>query len=138
MPYTAPLPENISLQIFNNDTLIFESSGKWLHPLFDFENFLKTYEGPKDCLSLHDSAIGKAAAVLALRSGITKINAELLSELARDYIAEVNKTRPQENQIQLQWTTLVPKILCATETQLQDLHDSDEMYKLLRQRAKLD
>jgi len=61
MSYLDRLPEGISLQVFNGENLIFESSGKWLHPLFDFEEFLKTYEGPRNDLRSHDSAIGKAA-----------------------------------------------------------------------------
>lgn len=138
MSYTSHLPQGISLQIFDNETLIYESNGKWLHPLFDFENFLKTYDGPKDNLAIHDTVIGKAAAVLTLRAGITKINAELISELAKNYIAEINASLPQDKQIQVQYTNVVPKILCATETQLENLHDSEQMYHLLRQRAHLE
>lgn len=134
MNYQSPLPSGISLQIFNNETLIFESSGKWLHPLFDFLEFLKTYDGPKDNLLLHDNAIGKAAAVLAIRAGVKKINAEILSEIAKKYIEETNSNRPENEKIQLAWTNLVPKILCATETQLEPLHDGEQMYQLLLER----
>lgn len=134
--YTDPLPQNTSLQVFNNDQLIFQSSGKWLHPLFEFEDFLKSYTGPKDQLASHDTTIGKAAAVLSIRAGIKKINAELLSENALIYIKEVNESLSPENQIQIKWTNLIPKLMCATENQLENLHDSDEMYFLLRQRAK--
>lgn len=138
MSYTSHLPQGISLQIFNNETLIYESNGKWLHPLFDFENFLKTYDGPKDNLAIHDTVIGKAAAVLTLRAGITKINAELISELAKNYIEEVNNSLPQNKKVDLQYSNIVPKILCATETQLENLHDSEQMYHLLRKRANLE
>ena len=40
--YKSPLKENTTLEIFNNDTLIFSNSGKWLMPLFALEDFLKT------------------------------------------------------------------------------------------------
>ena len=77
MSYTQPLPQNVSLQVFNRDFLIFESSGKWLHPLFELEEFLKTYDGERDMLCSHDCAVGKAAAVLTIRLRIKKINADL-------------------------------------------------------------
>lgn len=136
MSYTDSLPENTSLQVFNDSSLIFESSGKWLHPLFELEKFLKTYTGDRSNLSSHDTAIGKAAAVLSIRCGIRNINAELLSENAKKYIEELNQERAGDK-IGLRWTKLIPKLMCATENQLENLHDSDEMYFLLRQRAKL-
>lgn len=136
MSYLDELPENTSLQVFNNDDLIFESSGKWLHPLFELEDFLKTYNGPKDNLCSHDSAIGKAAAVLTIRAGVKKINAELMSQNAVNYINEYNRAAGAEDKIEICWKNLIPKLMCATENQLENLHDSDEMYFLLRQRAK--
>lgn len=136
MAYTDKLPQGISLQVFNGDSLIFQSSGKWLHPLFEFEDFLKIYDGPKDDLKSHDSAIGKAAALLSIRCGIKKINAELLSQNAKNYIEEVNQKAEDSQKIELIWTNLIPKLLCQTENLLEDLHDSDQMYFLLRQRAK--
>ncbi len=136
MAYTDTLPQGISLQVFNGNSLIFQSSGKWLHPLFELEDFLKTYDGPKDDLRSHDTAIGKAAALLSIRCGIKKINAELLSQNAKTYIDEVNLQLDEGQKIELSWTNLIPKLMCATENQLEDLHDSDQMYFLLRQRAR--
>ncbi|MCR5614456.1 ABC transporter ATP-binding protein [Treponema sp.] len=137
MSYTEPLPEKISLQIFNHDTLIFESSGKWLNPLFEFEEFLNTYSGERDMLCSHDSALGKAAAVLSIRLGIKKINADILSENALNYIKAVNGDCAKSYSCDVKYTHLVPKLLCATENQLENLFDQDYMYFLLRQRAKL-
>jgi len=136
--YLEPLPEGITLRIFKNDQLLFESRGKWLHPLFEAENFFKETplvleEG--DILSSHDTAIGKAAAVLTARLGITKINANLLSQLALDYINQLNESSSQK--IQVNYTNLIPRLMCATEDQLSHLSDSDQMYFLLRQRARL-
>jgi len=137
MPYTQALPQDVSLQIFNRDDLIFESRGKWLYPLFELEEFLKTYDGPRDMLCSHDCAVGKAAAVLTLRLGVKKINADLLSENALNYINSLNGRHLEGRDVNVQYTHLVPKLMCATETQLEDLFDEDHMYFLLRQRAKL-
>ena len=66
--YLSPLQEGFSLQVFNNNQLIFSSNGKWLHPIFDFQFFLQHYEGKTDNLSAHDIAIGKAALFLLIKN----------------------------------------------------------------------
>ena len=137
MTYLDDLPDGISLQVFDGDELIFSSQGKWLQPLFDFENFLKSYDRKEKDFSSHDSAIGKAAAVLSIRLGIKKINAEILSCNAKNFIDDYNKNLPDEKKIVVNYKNLVPKLMCATENQLEHLDDIDEMYFLLRQRAKL-
>ena len=137
MSYTQPLPQNVSLQVFNRDSLIFESSGKWLHPLFELEEFLKTYDGERDMLCSHDCAVGKAAAVLTIRLGIKKINADLLSENALRYINLHNAHAAESDRVGVEYSHLVPKLMCVTENQLEELDDDDYMYFLLRQRAKL-
>ncbi|SEQ31062.1 zinc transport system ATP-binding protein [Treponema bryantii] len=119
------------LKIFSSDTQIFYSESKWLHPIFEFEEFLKAYDGPRTNLSAWDSAIGKAAAVLLVRLGVEQIHGELVSNLAVKYIAQTL------GEGKLTWDTLVDRLMCQTESQLENLTDSDEMYYLLRQRAKL-
>ena len=119
------------LKIFSSDTQIFYSESKWLHPIFEFEEFLKAYDGPRTNLSAWDSAIGKAAAVLLVRLGVKQIHGELVSNLAVKYIAQTL------GEGKLTWDTLVDRLMCQTENQLENLTDSDEMYYLLRQRAKL-
>lgn len=131
MSYKDPLPDKVSLQIFNQDILIFESSGKWLYPLFEFEQFLKTYKGSCDNLASHDSAVGKAAAVLSLRLGIKKINADILSQNALGFI------NSSGSKTEVTYSHLVPKLMCATENLFENLNDEDLMYSILRQRAKL-
>lgn len=143
--YLEQLPENISLRIYDDDTLLFESNGKWLHPLFDAEKFLiekKLFSASSGLkqghfLTSHDSAIGKAAAVLTARLGVKKIHANLLSQKALDYINDLNSSLPEAEKISVTYDNLVPRLMCATEDQLSDLTDSDQMYFLLRQRAKL-
>src|SRR5574344_179950 len=134
--YKNPLPQNKTLAVYNNNDLIFTSFGKWLHPLFELDTFFSSYEGPKDNLCAHDTSVGKAAAVLMIRMGIKHIYANLTSRLAIKYIEEINKENPN-NIITLEYDALVDRLLCATENQLEDLYNADEMYSLLRQRAKL-
>ncbi len=119
------------LKIFSSDSQIFYSESKWLHPIFEFEKFLEAYNGPRENLRAYDTAIGKAAAVLLLRLGVEQIHGELVSKLAVDYVES------QLGQGKLTWDSLVDRLMCQTEGQLEALTDSDEMYYLLRQRAKL-
>ncbi len=118
------------LKIFSSGTQIFYSESKWLHPIFEFEDFLKSYDGPLDNLSAYDTAIGKAAAVLLIRLGIKQIHGELVSELAVTY------TKSVLGEGKITWDTLVDRLMCQTEGQLEKLTEPDEMYYLLRQRAK--
>lgn len=136
--FRNPLKNGTTLEIYNENSLIFESSGKWLYPLFEFEDFLKTFSGNKNNLSAHDTAIGKAAAVLMIRMNIKHINANLISELALNYIDFYNsKIAKSENEkVEIFYEKKVHQLLCATEEQLSKLSSSDEMYFLLRQRAK--
>lgn len=119
------------LKIYSSGTQIFYSESKWLHPIFEFETFLKSYEGPRENLTAWDSAIGKAAAVLLIRLGIREMHGELVSNLAVQYVESVL------GEGKITWDTLVDRLMCQTESQLETLTDSDEMYYLLRQRAKL-
>ncbi len=135
--YLNPLPENVSLQIFNGDELIFQSGGKWLYPLFEFEEFLKTYSGSRDDLYSHDSAIGKAAAALSIRLGICKINADLLSGCAKDFIEQRNGSFVKDtlSSVTVSYKTLIPSLMCKTEQLLADVSDIEEIYKILWLRA---
>lgn len=132
--YLDDLPQNKTLCVFNDDNLIFSSSGKWLIPLFELEEFLKTYKGEKNNLSAHDTAIGKAAAVLMVRMGILRIHANLASILSKNFIEDVNKNK--DKKIIFSYATIVERLLCATEDELAEKTDINEMYFLLRKRSR--
>lgn len=139
--YRNPLSENTTLEVYNGGDLIFKNSGKWLYPLFDLEEFLKNFKGDKSNLRAHDTAIGKAAAVLMFRMNIHHIHANLISELALEYLESKNKAneiscKKNETGVEVHFDSKVRRLLCATENQLEPLSDEDEMYFLLRQRAK--
>lgn len=128
-PYQQPLPEGTTLSIYNHDQLIFSDSGRWLSPLFAFERFLATYTGERDCLSAHDTAAGKAAAVLMSRMGIARAHINLVSDLAVAFY--------EEHGIRITWEKRIERLACKTEDLLFDLTSEEEMYRLLRRRAKL-
>ncbi len=117
------------LKIFDGEKLIFSSQSKWLHPIFEFEDFLADYDGPKDNFRAWDSAIGKAAAVLLIRLGVKQLHGELVSELAVKYTVQTL------GEGKITWDTLVDRLMCQTESILNPLTDTDEMYYILRKRA---
>ncbi len=128
-PYKAPLPEATTLCIYNHDRLIYSDSGRWLTPLFGLERFLSTYSGERDCLCAHDTAAGKAAAVLMSRMGIKRVHINLISDLAVGFY--------EEHDITVSWEKRIPRLACKTEELLADMDSEEEMYRLLRRRAKL-
>ncbi|MGE4583938.1 MAG: DUF1893 domain-containing protein [Sphaerochaeta sp.] len=128
-PYQQNLPEGCTLCVYNHDQLIFSDSGRWLTPLFALERFLATYTGGRDCLSAHDTAAGKAAAVLMARLGIHRAHINLISDLALAYYRQQGITVTYERRIE--------RLQCKTEALLEPMTDANQMYRLLRIRAKL-
>jgi hypothetical protein len=125
--YTDPLPDHTSLAVFAGDELIFTSGEKWLHPLFSLEAFLSTYDGDRSLLSAHDTAAGKAAAILMARMGIRRAHINLVSDLA---VAVYEKSG-----ITLSYERRIDRLLCKTEELLSSMDDEDEIYRLLKERA---
>lgn len=133
--YRKPLPADSTLCVYNEERLIFCSSGKWLLPLFDFECFMRTYNGSRENLCIHDSAIGKAAAVLMVRQGIKYIHGNIVSKLAMQFVDKFNSlSKNKKNPVTITYDSSVEKIKCATEEQLAPYTDIEQMYKLLVER----
>ena len=70
-----------TLTVFRNGTPIFTSYGKWLHPLFELEDYLAEHPIQPESLLLQDKIIGKAAALLIHRLGFRTVKAGVLSRL---------------------------------------------------------
>jgi zinc transport system ATP-binding protein len=116
-----------SLELFSDSLRVFSSAGKWLHPLFELEDFLAGSSLARDTLSLRDRIVGKAAALLIARLGIRRVHAKILSELGKEVL--------EAARVSLSWDQLVPVISCRTESDLAGIQDPQEAYALLRQRA---
>ncbi len=126
--YTWDLSDNHTLEVFVEDEAVFTSSGHWLHPLFELEDFIKATKPDVSCLSLHDSVQGRAAASLTVRMGIKKVKSNLLSALALGVYKKAG--------VSVIYDTLVPRIACRTEELITDSMTEDEIYEMLRQRAR--
>lgn len=127
--YQRPLPDGVSLAVYRKNELVFSSGGKWLHPLFELEQFLREAGMEAETLSVHDTAAGLAAAALMARMHISRVHVDLVSELAlRCY---------QNHGISITWNRKVDRLACRTEEILNSDMSLDEIYTTLRRRAKL-
>jgi hypothetical protein len=116
-----------SLELYQGSRLLFTSVAKWLHPLFELEDFLSGSALARDALSLRDRIVGKAAALLIVRLGIRRVQAGVLSRLGLEVF--------EAQGVKVAWEQLVERIACETESALAQVQDPEEAYALLRMRA---
>jgi zinc transport system ATP-binding protein len=116
-----------TLQLYRDSTLLFQSSGKWLYPLFELEDFLASAGLDPASLTVRDKIVGRAAALLLLRLGLRRIQAGVLSVLAREVL--------ERFQARYSWDTLVDRILCETEEILSQVIDPTEAYDIVCRRV---
>lgn len=127
--YLKPLINGTTLNVFNNNELIFKSSSSWLYPLFEFENFIKESNIIYNNLSAHDTTGGKAAAALMIKFNIKRVNFNLLSEGAK-YLFE-------KHNIKTTYSKIVDKLMCKTEDIFEKESNIDYIYEKIKIRAKL-
>jgi hypothetical protein len=106
---------------------VFFSAGKWLHPLFELEDFLPSSGLDRSSLLLRDRIVGRAAALLIVRLGIRRLHAQILSRPGKEVL--------EAHRVEHTWGELVERIACQTEAALADVEDPEAAYTWLRQRA---
>lgn len=121
--WQQPLAEQISMQLFSQDLLVFSSQGKWLYPLFEAESFLSQHHYEKKTLSLHDRVAGQAVAALCSHLGIGRVHADLMSRLALDAFARYG--------IEATYARLVPALQCRTESLIDSSMSVEEIHRML-------
>ena len=118
-----------SLELKFESKTIFSSNGKWLHPLFDLEDFLEKEDYDPAELVLYDKIIGKASALLIVRLGIRKVVGGIVSKPAETIFKKWDVEYSTEEQVDY--------IDCKTEHILMDVSDPEEVYQIIRVRAGL-
>ena len=116
-----------TLTVLYEGSPIFTSHGKWLHPLFELEDYLAEHIVQPENLILQDKIIGKAAALLILRLGFRTVKAGVLSKLGEAVL--------QCHGIVYTYEQLVDRIHCQTEELLAMVEDPEEAYRLMKVRA---
>jgi hypothetical protein len=124
---TTMAGKETTLTVFHNNTPIFISYGKWLHPLFELEAYIAEHPIQPENLILQDKIIGKAAALLILRMGFHTVKAGVLSRLGEAVL--------QRHGIVYTYEQLVDRIHCQTEELLATVEDPEEAYRLVKIRA---
>ena len=135
MAEPGPLPPGITLRVWSlrapkGAEPIFESKGKWLHPLFELTEFLSLRPeiDPAD-LILRDRVIGRAAAFLILRMGVTHAGADVVSQRALSLFTQRGWSPTAD--------TIVERIGCQTEDLLAKVDNIDDAWDLLIERRRI-
>ena len=122
------MASHVSLEFLIDGKVLFSSTGKWLHPLFELEQFLKAREINASTGEIRDKVVGRGSAFLMVRLGVRKAHAGLLSRLGKDVLERAGVT--------LTWDTLIDEIQCSTEGILREVTDPEEAYPILAERAR--
>jgi hypothetical protein len=123
------LPDSISLQILDRQgTVLFSSSGKWLHPLLDVQRFVEEERLPADELILHDRIAGRAAAALAVHIGFKIVKLSLMSTLAEKVYRSYG--------IEYLADGVVDRIACQTEDLIDDSMNPEDIFAFILDRAE--
>lgn len=115
-----------SLELYKYDKLIFTSNGHWIYPLFELETFLQTSNIPVQNLLVRDKIVGRAAALLLVRLGFSRIEADILSKVGEKVLLNY--------QVNYKYRILVEKIGCQTENLLAEILDPEEAHTILLER----
>ena len=117
-----------TLTLLYKGSPIFTSHGKWLHPLFELEEYLAEYPIQPENLLLQDKIIGKAAALLIHRLGFRTVKTGILSRLGEAVLLR--------HGMSYTYKQLVDRIHCQTEELLATMEDPEEAYQLVKARAR--
>lgn len=117
-----------ALEVYRGRELVFHHDGRWLHPLFELEAFLQRTCIDPSVLRVSDKIVGRAAALLLVRLGVGRVEADLMSELARQALSYHGMPHA--------YRTLVPRIQCKTETLLKDDLDPTRAYECIKARIE--
>lgn len=126
--FTQPLIKGTTLNVFNDNELIFTSSSSWLYPLFELDKFLSNSSQKYDNLSAHDTTGGKAAAAIMIKLNIKRVKFNLVSERAKSLLEKHN--------VELVYSKLIDKLLCKTEDLFEKENSVDVIYQKIKIRAK--
>jgi hypothetical protein len=117
-----------SLEFLIDEQVLFSSSGRWLHPLFELERYLATRQLNVPRAAIRDKVVGRGSAFLIVRLGVRTVHAGLLSRLGKDVLDRAG--------VACTWDTLVDEIECGTEGLLRAVTDPEEAYRILAERAR--
>ncbi len=119
---------NHTLELFQDDKLIFYSDSHWLHPLMELELFLQQNHLQVAHLLVKDKIVGRAAALILIDLGFRTIQAQIMSKLAREVL--------DRYQINYRYERLIERIACQTEEWLKNVWDPSKAHHLIKSKIK--
>ncbi|NLN70820.1 MAG: DUF1893 domain-containing protein [Chloroflexi bacterium] len=119
-----------TLTVVVDEQVVFQSFGKWLHPLFELEDHLSEHCIDLKHALLVDKVVGKAAALLMIHLGAGKVHGLLMSKLAMRSFEHYG--------IPYSFDHSIERIQCQTELILEAIDEPEEAYQILRKRAQRD
>ncbi len=122
------MASDASLEFLMDGQVLFASAGKWLHPLFELEQFLKIRGINASQGEIRDKVVGRGSAFLIARLGARRTHAGMLSRLGKEVLDRAG--------VACTWDVLVEEIDCGTENLLREVTDPEEAYRLLAERAR--
>lgn len=122
------MASDVSLEFLIDGQVLFTSTGSWLHPLFELEQFLKIQEIDASNGEIHDKVVGRGSAFLISRLGVRRTHAAILSRLGKDVLDRAGTA--------CTWDMLVDEIECRTESILREVTDPEKAYRILSERAR--
>ena len=123
------LGEGTSLIVYSGDTVIFTSSGRWLYPLLELEEYIDDHSYNSASLFLHDKIAGRAAASLISGMGFRSCAIDTVSKGALEVF--------KKHDVKCSYSILVDKIACMTEEIITPEMSPEHVYSLVRKRAGL-
>jgi len=120
--------QEITLEVFVEGNVIFQSDRHWLHPLFDLIDHVEKEKVDLSQAEVHDRIIGLAAALLMLRLGVARVHGGVISELAIEVFRRAS--------VPYSFDTSVKRIECSTESSLLGITDLEEAYRILCKQTK--
>jgi hypothetical protein len=121
------MTSDATLEFLVGGQVLFSSTGRWLHPLFELERFLGSGQVDASRAEIHDKVVGRGSAFLIVRLGIRKAHAGVLSRLGKDVLDQAGAA--------CTWDALVDEIECRTEGILRGITDTEEAYRILSERV---
>lgn len=118
-----------TLEVFFDGELIFHSDRKWLHPLFELEEFLRQQNHDPTSLIIKDKIVGRAAALIQVYLGFKTVKAGMMSQMAKEIF--------DYYQINYEFQKLVERIQCRTEQMLADEYDPEQAHKLIKELSNI-
>jgi len=117
-----------TLEAFFDGKRIFHSSGKWLHPLFELEDFLRQQNYDPASLILKDKIVGRAAALVQVYLGVKTVQAGMMSKLGKELFDHF--------QVNYEYENLVDRIQCRTEEMLRGEFNPEKAYLVIKALAE--